>query len=197
MNLFPLKIRPGHLLSRIANCRSNGILPRKIRRFRRDEDGATAVEFAMIATPFFALMYGIVQVSVLFLAQEMLDTGVNDAARMIRTGQAQIEGKSKSEIQALICARVAALIDCDNGLVLDVRSFPDFKDGENVPDPLGADGEINNGVSYSPGSGGEVVIVRAFYAYELPIPDAISFMSNMTGGRRLLAASAAFRNEPF
>ncbi len=79
---------------------------------------------------------------------------------------------------------------------LDVRSFQDFS-SVSVPGALDSNGEINSGTTYDAGEGGDVVIVRAFYAYKVPIADGLSGLSNMSGGRRLIAATTAFRNEPF
>jgi Flp pilus assembly protein TadG len=165
------------------------------RRFLRARDGATAVEFAMVAAPFFVTLYAIVQVSLLYYAESMLETGVASAARMIRTGQAQAAGMGENEIRALVCSRVFGLIDCNEGLVVDVRAFPSFEDVA-VPPPIGGDGELAAG-TYNAGAGSEVVIFRVFYSYKLPVPDTVTGLSNMSGGRRLMAASAAFRNEPF
>lgn len=39
----------------------------------RDRRGATAVEFALVATPFLALLVAIVQTFLVFFAQEMLE----------------------------------------------------------------------------------------------------------------------------
>jgi Flp pilus assembly protein TadG len=149
----------------------------------------------MIATPFLATLYAILQVSLLYFAESMLETGVAEAARMIRTGQAQSAGMSENEIRALICGHLAGLVKCDGNLVVDVRAFPSFEDVA-VPPAIGADGELAAG-TFNAGVGSEVVIFRAFYAYKLPIPDTVTGLSNMSGGRRLMAASAAFRNEPF
>lgn len=178
---------------RLTACR---FLPRKVKRFRADKNGATAVEFALVALPFFALLYGVMQVTLLYIAQETLDSGMHEAARMIRTGQAQSGGLTEAGMRTIICANVAMIANCDNELVLDVRSFPDFG-SVSVPAALDSTGEINSGTAFETGSGGEVVIVRAFYAYKMPIGDSLSGLSNMSGGRRLIATTAAFRNEPF
>lgn len=166
-----------------------------LRRFVRARRGATAIEFAIVAAPFFATLYAIFQVTFLFFAQCMLETGVAEAARLIRTGQAQSAGLGENEIRQLVCNHVYGFLDCESGLVVDVRSFPSFED-VNLPPPLDADGEIAAG-TFNSGGGSEVVIFRVFYAYDLPIPDTITGLSNMSGGRRLMAASASFRNEPF
>ena len=67
---------------------------RPFRRFVRANDGVTAVEFAIVATPFFALMFAIFETAFVFLGQQTLETAVANAARQVRTGQAQAQGFS-------------------------------------------------------------------------------------------------------
>ena len=166
-----------------------------LKRFAQARRGATAVEFAIVAAPFFATLYAIIQVSILYFAESMLETGVAEAARLIRTGQVQAASMDASAIRTVVCNHVYGILDCQNGLKVDVRSFPSFNDVA-VPSALGDDGEIAP-TTFDPGKGSEVVIFRVFYAHKLPIPDTITGISNMSDGRRLMAASAAFRNEPF
>ncbi len=59
-----------------------------LRRFGRDRRGATAIEFALIALPFFALMMAILETFLTFFASQTIETAVNRGARLIRTGQA-------------------------------------------------------------------------------------------------------------
>src|SRR5690606_1551422 len=114
------------------------------RRFGRAREGATAIEFAMVALPFMITLYAIIQISLLYFAESMLETGVAEAARMIRTGQAQADAMDEAAIRTLVCSHVFGLIDCDEGLVVDVRAFPSFEDVA-VPPPVGGDGEIAAG----------------------------------------------------
>ena len=57
--------------------------------FLADRQGATAVEFALVATPFIGLLFGIIQTFLIFFAQQLLETSVNQSSRLILTGQAQ------------------------------------------------------------------------------------------------------------
>jgi hypothetical protein len=61
-------------------------------------------------------------------------------------------------------------------------------------------------LSYTPGVGGDIVIVRAFYEWDLLAKLPImpvgnnhidTRLSNMPNGDRVLIATAVFRNEPF
>jgi hypothetical protein len=57
-------------------------------RLRADANkGSAAVEFAMVAPVFFLLLMGTTEVGIMFFAQSSLQNAVNDAARLVRTGQ--------------------------------------------------------------------------------------------------------------
>ena len=62
---------------------------RLFRAFRRNNRGSAAVEFSLIAVPFFALFFAIVETGIVFFASQVLETATQDSARMIMTGQAQ------------------------------------------------------------------------------------------------------------
>jgi hypothetical protein len=85
--------------------------------------------------------------------------------------------------------------DCAAGLKLDVQRFDDFT-GINLSDPLTPQGELRDDFGFDPGNGGDVVVVRAFYEWNL-IAKFPGGLGNMPSGGRLLVATAAFRNEPF
>jgi Flp pilus assembly protein TadG len=168
----------------------------QLRRFAKTEDGVTAVEFSIVAAPFFALMFAIFQTALVFFSQETLETAVSTAGREIRTGQAQQAGFSAAQFKNQICQQVAALFDCADDLALDVRTYTTF-DSINLATPLDKNGNFDpSAFTYNPGHGTDIVVVRAFY--EWPVFKLLGFdISNMADGNHMLAASAAFRNEPF
>lgn len=166
-----------------------------LRRLHDDRSGATALEFAIIATPFFALMLALIEVSLVFFANFTLENAVDQAGRMIRTGQVQQQGFSEAQFRQAICDNATVVFDCMAGLKLDVVKFDDFS-GVNLPDPLDADGELRTDFGFDPGVGGSVVVVRAFYEWDL-IANLPGGLGNTPSGGRLLMATAAFRNEPF
>lgn len=182
-----------------SRAKNQGKKPRGKRgflhRFRADTSGVTAIEFGMVATPFFALMIALIEVSLVFFANFTLENAVDKASRLIRTGQVQTQGFSEAQFKQSICDGVTGVYDCMAGLKLDVQRFDDFS-GVNLSDPLDGDGELRNDFGFNPGEGGEVVVVRAFYEWNL-IANFPGGLGNMPGGGRLLVATAAFRNEPF
>ena len=168
-----------------------------LRRYRKSQDGVTAIEFAIVAPPFLALMLAVFEVGIMLFSEYVIEHGVGKAARMIRTGEVQTANMTVSEFKALVCGNLAGYLDCETNLKVDVRKFADF-DEVTLPPPLGADGEFSAGIggNYDPGAPYEVVVVRVYYAWSLFTP-GLTLMDNMSDGRRLLAAGAAFRNEPF
>jgi Flp pilus assembly protein TadG len=166
------------------------------RRIGADNRGATIIEFALVMVPFFILLFGIFEVGLVFWGGMELENATDDAARMVRTGQAQAGDFSEAQMKQKICERVSLLVNCPAKLRIDVRSFNAFS--EMTPaSPLDAGGALKESFSYSLGGPQQVVLMTAFY--EWPLLNFMSTMSlsNMASGNRLLRASAAFRNEPF
>ena len=165
---------------------------RAMRRLACKEDGSAAVEFGMIAAPFLALVFAIMETALVFFAGQTLETAVSDSSRLIMTGQAQQQGFSQSAFKDAVCAKIYGLFDCANGLYIDVKTYPAFASVDLTP-PLDSSGNFQNNMSYQPGAAGDIVVVRLFYQW----PIYVALLQNMSGNQRLLIATAAFRNEPF
>ena len=95
-----------------------------LRRFRRNRRGSAAVEFALVAPVFFALLFAIIETAIVFFAGQVLETVTQDSARMIMTGQAQTAGYSQSQFKTYVCGKISVLFDCVNGIYVDVQSYP-------------------------------------------------------------------------
>ncbi|MDP2620621.1 MAG: pilus assembly protein [Hyphomicrobiales bacterium] len=174
--------------------RLNGLF----KRFRRNREGVTAVEFAIVSIPFFGLFLGIIEVALVFFTSELIDSGVSEAARLIRTGQAQIQGLSETNFKELVCANVVILSDCESKIKLDVRTYRDFESTEAMlADPIDENGYLIEDFEYQPGVGGDIVLVRVFYEWPMITPNLGLGPGNLANGDRLLASTVAFRNEPF
>ncbi|CAN5344827.1 pilus assembly protein [soil metagenome] len=169
-----------------------------LKRFKKSQEGVTAIEFAMVGGPFLYLLGVIFETGLMLFSEYVIENGVSQAARMIRTGQAQASNMSAADFKSTVCGRMAAFLDCNNKLHIDVRKFTAFAD-VNMPNPT-KDNELSDDVTknaqFQPGGPMEVVVVRAYYEWKLFMP-GISALANISGGRRLLSSGAAFRNEPY
>lgn len=169
---------------------------RLIKGFGQSRRGSTAVEFAMIAGPFFFFLMALIEVAAVFFASTVIENAVLESARLIRTGQLQNGGGDAASFRAEICDRIEVVADCDR-MVFEVAVFEDF-DGIAPTAPLDGDGNLGTGnMGFDPGDAGDIVLVRVYYAWPLFLPNFAGQLSNMADNQRLITAATVFRNEPF
>src|SRR5215510_10662251 len=85
---------------------------RLVRRFRRNNRGSAAVEFSLIAVPFFALFFAIMETGVVFFASQVLENGVQDSARLIYTNQMTNTNTTLAQFKTDLCPRIQVLMSC-------------------------------------------------------------------------------------
>lgn len=167
----------------------------RLRRFARADDGVTAVEFSLLALPFFALLFALIETCVVYFATANLGSVVAEAGRLIRTGQVQAGGMSESQFKQHICDELTLISDCETKLRVDVRNFTTFN-SVSYPPLVDADGNVVDDTVFQPGNAGDIVLVNVYYSYGVVSPGLVG-LSNLEGGGRLVSAAVAFRNEPF
>ena len=185
----------GNLQTRFAAAAKQIAGARIARRFVRQQEGAAAVEFALVAAPFLAIVFAIIETSLVFFAGQALETAAADSARLIMTGQAQNAGYDQTKFKEAVCGKIYGLFNCNGGLFVDVKNYPAFA---SIP----AGKPITNGVmdtttGYSPGNPGDIVVVKLMYQWPVYVSLLGLNLSDMSGGKRLLMSTIAFRNEPY
>ena len=168
----------------------------KLSRFKQDQDGAAALEFALIAAPFFALLFAILEVALIFFSSALLDRAIEDASRDIRTGQTSSLTSTADDFRNEICDTIRTVMSCEN-LRVDVRPIENFNAADFTV-PLTDDEEIDDSdFTFVTGGSEQRIMVRAYYEWKLIGPGLVNGMSNMSENRRLITSTTAFRNEPF
>jgi Flp pilus assembly protein TadG len=191
-------------LLRRARSFQAGRLHDVVRAFLREEKGVTAVEFALIAAPFFGLILVTMQVALVLWCTQILEVAVASASRQIYTGQFQSSAASagvtsaaalQTRFKKLVCDAALNSFDCTNAVSVDVRTYDSFT-------KTAAASPNNNGVydttsfGYQSVSGNGIVVVRA----TMQFPNYANMFAPATAlknGYQLIMASAAFRAEPF
>ncbi len=178
----------------------------KLRLFSRDRDGTTAIEFGLVALPFFLFAFGIMLVGMKYFTENAVEHAVEKAAREIRTGQAQKAGKTLADFRTMVCDAATSYITCDSKLVIHVQSAGQWAD--IVPTPCLTGGALtpSSGLGTDPladssGAAEAVVLVTACYEWDMTqlfqlggLGDSIADMSN---GSALVQAVSTFRTEPY
>ena len=155
-------------------------------RPRRSQAGSSMVEFALVATLFFTLMFGIIDLGRLFFAQMTLQHALRQAGRFAVTGNHDPDGggplPSTSRITAIknVATTAAAGLDLNS---IQISSLSDVTDSSS---------SSNN---YA-GAPGWTVVISLTSNIRLFTP-LISKLVGMPGGLYTFTASTTFRNEPF
>lgn len=171
-----------------------GILAR-LAIWRRDRRGGVAVEFALLATVFFGLVGAILGSALMYFTQAALEKSVRDAARLIRTGQAQGQSLSVATVKAKICAGIDDLYDCSSKLYVSVEVAASFANA-NTSLPV-TNGALNTSSSFDMGNAGDIVVLRAYLPWT-PFLNPYGYANvRLSNGDTLLGASAVFKNEPY
>lgn len=171
---------------------------------RAHQRGVAAVEFAIVATPFFMLLFGLFEVMMVFFVQTTLESAVAEESRKIKTGQANTgAGMTATQFKAGVCARMMGLVDCDNRLFVMVENQPAIG---ALPSPISTPSMLAAPPFQQLTAAGSIVVVRGFYMWPLYTPGLTGALSNTSAtgpnnnlgtSNRMLVATAAFRNEPF
>ena len=165
-----------------------------LRRFCRKEEGATAVEFALIAIPFFLVFMALFEMSTMLLAQYELQQAMTSAARAIRTGQART-GLSLSDFRdSYVCPHLT-FVRCEK-IKIEAKNFSSFgavsytKADEKYLD------DKSKKLPFSIGGPSEVMAIRLYYKWKFFTPLIGQFMGK-SGNSRYLMTGTVFRNEPY
>lgn len=168
-------------------------------RLGRDERGTTAIEFALVALPFFALIFGTMALGIWYLDEASVDLAVSASARQLMNGVAQANPTVLSSPAAfstqVLCPNMPSYVACsatnpsvsinvvpaDFGTLL--RTVP-------VTDPKAPAGSMSmptlihqKPATCSP-SQGEVVYIQV--AYTIP---ALNAVYAVFGGSQILSGT--------
>lgn len=178
---------------------------RLARRFRRSRSGATAVEFALVAGPFFFVLGCVCETGLMLFTEYVLQNSVQEAARAIRTGQVTTSSGTitidAATFKSNLCADISTLINCAGLVTVYVDNATDFATLKTkIVDPLTigqkSDGSWSTTV-YQPGGAKAAAGVIATYDWKFVFPFMNLLGNVMSNTKRRLYGIAVFRNEPF
>ncbi|WP_428406877.1 TadE/TadG family type IV pilus assembly protein [Hyphococcus sp.] len=168
-----------------------------------DRKGSTAVEFAMVAPILLALIFSIMEAGWYFFVTTSVQQANANAARLIRTGQAQNGDMSADAFFNEICEVVDAFGDCNEKLTIDISKFSSFAAlaGDlSSPQCRDKDDPSISGAQFSASDYGvqrDIIRVRVCYLYKPINPGLGLNLKRTKHGDREIVAVSIFRNEPF
>lgn len=179
------------------------------RRLLRSRDGAAAIEFAILAIPYFLIVFAIIETFVAFTGEQLVVNAVDTMSRKLRTGQITADNTDATKFRIAFCDEISILIRCnedeEDKLMLDLRSFPTFAD---IPTTIPREGGERFGsidssdFDYAPGGPGSINMLRAYYRWSIitdlvrPYISTIRPADGSIPSEFLIVATAAYQNEP-
>lgn len=167
-----------------------------ISRFARTRQGATAVEFALIAPPFLATLVAILEVTLFLFAQMALQNAANEAARYFLTGQAQNNNWVATDVVNKVCPSM--LFNCSN-LFITVQSASSFATADTSAPQMYNNGQAltQSDYTYDPGTADDVMVVQLVYAWPVVLGPLGFNIGNLSNGAIEMMGVSAFRAEPY
>jgi Flp pilus assembly protein TadG len=174
-------------------------------RFKRQEEGSTAVEFAIVSTPFLMFIFALIGCAYYFFVMSSIEKGMDQSSRLIRTGQAVSENMTVDQFKQSICDGSGQWIKCSK-LQIFVKHYTDWSTlNSDTPQPC-IDVNKNVITNSAPGSAyiatysgtaSDVVVVTACYKWDFTSKLPFMTIGNMTDGSLMMQTATAFRTEPF
>lgn len=184
------------------NVRGPGVsTPSLLAKWKRNQTGSTAIEFGFVALPFIMFLFSILGYSLHFYTQTVVDHAVEQASRMIRTGEAQNGALTMEAFKNAVCSAGTTMIDCDK-----VRVHIDSGATWSAISPASClnsskelVAEVSGGASVTSEAGGaqQAVVVTLCYEWDLASILPFLMLGNMSSNSALIQSVSAFRSEPF
>jgi len=184
-------------------------LPGKLLRSR---DGAAAIEFAILAMPYFLVVFAILETFIAMMGEQLFVNATDTMARKLRTGQIT-NTVTKEDFRKQFCQEVSVLVTCSEDeikqpakLYIDLRQFNSFAD---IPKtiPLIQTGQyydLNTSVfGFKPGGPGTINMLRVYYRWPVitdlirPYLTKIRPADGSMPSHFLIVATDAYRNENY
>ncbi|MFB2552612.1 TadE/TadG family type IV pilus assembly protein [Ensifer soli] len=189
-----------------------------LRRFAGEREGAAAIEFSLLALPFFLVFFASVETFVAFTGEQLLASAADKMSRKIRTGEiTYAQGKATDmttqQFRAAFCDEISIMMTCSNSevstpdkLFIDVRSFTNFNAIPKAVPRVGDSPTGNldtSGFRFAPGGPRSINIVRAYYRWEVltdlvrPYVTKLRPAGDDMPNDYLMVATNAFQNENY
>ncbi len=172
--------------------------------FARNDEGVTLIEFGILAVPFFTIVAAILETAMVFFAMQVLDSAVDDASRIVKTGQAQATANFDiDDFRELMCSYTFGLFGDCSGIKIQIKPITNFSSATYMTSvttctaPPNSTCQITMPEQWTPGKGRDVIQVFAYYRWPLLISFPYFNLRNQPDNYRLLGATRVFRNEPF
>lgn len=186
---------------------------RGLRQLLRNDEGITALEFAMIVPVFCLLMFGTMEFSLIWYASNTLESATSNSARLGKTGYVGEGTTREDQIRNMVADRSHGLMD-PNDLNITYVAYQEFDQiGQPEPfqdtndngfwdegepyDDINANGNWDEDMGVAGlGNANDIVVYTVTYPWPLSTP-IISHIIGGESGIFNLQSRVIVKNEPY
>jgi Flp pilus assembly protein TadG len=171
----------------------------------------------MVALPLFFLLFGILELGLIFVLNFNLSNATAAVGRELRVGEVIAPGAAVTastgtqldltDFKTAICSKIGLVPNatCMSQLQVDVRTLSSFQN-QSLTNPLSGGTFTTTGFCYYSGGAGSVVELRAYYLWPIVTPVLLGGLVNVTstvtgsgtssGNWFAVSSTEVFKNEP-
>ncbi len=164
-------------------------------KLRKNREGTTAIEFSLLAMPYLLLILSILEMSLMFTAESILEGSTTNAARQIKTGQLQQlnAGNAGDIFKEELCSMLV-IVECDR-VVIEVIPLASFEDAAAMQPNFDEEGNMIP-AGFDAGGSSDRVLIRVAYIYRGLTP-LVSQMLWGADSSRLMMSTLVLQTEPY
>lgn len=161
---------------------------RRLRKLRKNEEGATAIEFAMVAPVLFLLIFATIEMGIYFVTQSALDGAVSNASRSYKAAaRSNSTGAEAGEIKSLVVRYGGGLLRPGKLYVIADR-LSGWGGSESY--------DYSTGTWGNAGSTGHIIQYRVYYDFQFTTPIVKRVFKDIGRKYYPMRASTVVQNEP-
>jgi len=165
------------------------------KKFVGERKGSAAIEFAILALPFFVVIFAIAEIAVMYFVDSGLDAAVHKAVRQVRVGVAKTGNWDVVKFKEAVCSELSFSFGCSTKLKVRAIVITNMA-SINKASPISG-GNLNVTEDFDLGDSGSYVLVQAFLPWDPTFKLYSLSSAQLSDGSYVLGTSEVIKNEPF
>lgn len=168
---------------------------RLLRALTKDRKGSAAIEFAILALPFFVVIFAIAEIAIMFFVDSGLDAALHKTVRQVRVGVAKSGAWDSTKFKNVLCSELAYSFRCSTKVKVRATVISDMSSISKVSGS--SNGSLNVQEDFNLGDSGSYVLVQAFLPWDPTFKLYAISSDRLADGSYVLGAAELIKNEPF
>ena len=166
-----------------------------LRSLSKDKKGSAAIEFAILALPFFVVIFAIAEIAVMYFVDSGLDAALHKAVRSVRVGVAKSGNWDSLKFKDVICKELSYSFDCKAKLKVRATVITNMASINKISPITG--GALAVTEDFNLGVSGSYVLIQAYLPWDPTFKLYTISAGKLSDGSYILGSAELIKNEPF